>query len=169
MGSPLSRRRSPRASKPKAASFLPSCCASRASFSVAGRARSRGGGRGSFPASARLVTPARRLVLGIACRYKPRPTVARPGPEKRGAAAARANSRSLHRGLRDRRSQSGEGGDRRGRMSEPYAADVSTRLQRSVDPRGKTSDNLRRQQRRGSVFHPPETTRMPSANGRNGT
>ena len=54
--------------------------------SVAGRARSRGGGRGSLPASARLGAPARCPVLGTARRHEPCPAVARSGPEKRGAA-----------------------------------------------------------------------------------
>ena len=45
---------------------------------VAGRARSRGGGRGSLPAGARLGAPARGPLLGTARRHKSRAALARP-------------------------------------------------------------------------------------------
>src|SRR5271166_2629844 len=45
----------------------------RRAASAAGRTRSRGGGRGSLPAGARLGAPARCPLLGTARRREPRP------------------------------------------------------------------------------------------------
>src|SRR5580693_3849823 len=50
---------------------------------AAGRTRSRGGGRGSLPAGARLGAPARCPLLGTARRREPCPAAARSGPFRR--------------------------------------------------------------------------------------
>ena len=90
-----SRRSTRRWSDPSAtrsAGASPSCCASRASWCCSSRApKRRRGGRGTFPAGARLGAPAGRPVLGAALRDEPRPAVARARAEASQArAAARA-------------------------------------------------------------------------------
>ena len=66
----------------------------------------RSGSGGSFLSAGDRASPfARGEVVGIARRHQPRPAVARPRQARRGARAAGAGLRLVHRGLRHRRSE----------------------------------------------------------------
>jgi hypothetical protein len=80
---------------------------------VAGRIRSRGGGRGSLPASARLGAPPGRVVLGTSRYHQPRSASLQSGPTRRCAGAAPTSLRPVYRGVRYGRPQSRKGASRR--------------------------------------------------------
>jgi predicted ATPase/DNA-binding winged helix-turn-helix (wHTH) protein len=72
---------------------------------VAGRARRRGGGRGSFSASARLGAPTRCVVLGTPRCHEPHPPAAAgSAPIDRCHCSSQARLRPVHRGVRHGRS-----------------------------------------------------------------
>ena len=95
----------------------------RRASSVAGRTERRCGRRGTVPASPRLGSAAGTSIVGTAWRHESRPALASTAPDQPGAQAAGVCLRPVYRGLRNRRSDCGEGRSR----SVPSGRSCATR------------------------------------------